>query len=231
MRRNSLLAYAAVVITSGLAVWAGCGSDESTATPGDGDGGASSSGGSSGATSSSGAASSSGGSSSGGTNDGGDGGGSSSGGSADGGIDPPDAGPGGDTTKLTCGSASCALPAQQCCIADLPGQGNRSYGCAPTAGDAGCPPPDGGGGGGGIDVTSLKCSGAANCPANTKCCVRQTNGGAASECKADCNGNEAQLCDPNAATDGCPQQDPCSNDNIGDWGLSNAYGTCGGQGT
>lgn len=229
MRTNSLLAYAAVTIGCGLAVWAGCGSDESTATPGDGDGGASSSGGSSsGTTSSSGAASSSGGSSSGGTNDGGDGGGSSSGGGGDGGVNPPDAGPGGDTTKLTCGATTCALPAQQCCVADLPGQNNIGYGCA-AASDAGCPRPDGGGGGGG-DVTSLKCSGAANCPANTKCCVRSTNGGASSECKADCGNNEAQLCDPNATTTGCPQQDPCSNDNIGDWGLPNTYATCGGQG-
>jgi hypothetical protein len=60
--------------------------------------------------------------------------------------------------------------------------------------------------------------------------VRTTNNGAGSECKASCTNNEAQLCDPQAATTGCPAQDPCSNKNISDWGLPSSYATCGGQG-
>lgn len=218
MRLHHVLPWA-VAVGSGLAVWA-CGSD------GDGnadlvaqseDGGA--------ASSSSGATSSSGSSGSSATNkDGGGDGGSSGALGGDGGIDPPDAGPGGSTSAITCGATSCALPAEQCCVSSVPGPGNLSYGCI-AASDAGCPQPDGGG-----DVTSLKCSAQANCPASTVCCVRQTNNGAASECKATCAGTEAQLCDPNAATTGCAAQIPCSSKNVTDWGLPNTYATCGGKG-
>lgn len=225
MHSKSLLACVAFTIgCGGLAVWAGCGSDESTvASAGDGGAGSSSGGSSSGATSSSGTASSSG-ASSGGT-DGGDGGGSSSGGNPDGGIDPPDAAPGGDTTKLACGATTCALPAQQCCVGEVAGPGDLSYGCL-TASDGGCPQPAGGG-----DVTTLKCSGSANCPANTVCCVSQVNNGAASECKASCGNNEARLCDPSKPNaDGCPNAEQCLNDAAKDWGLPDSYGTCDGQG-
>lgn len=210
-----------VLAGSGIAVWA-CGSDDGAATNANADGGpdgaTSSSSGSSGSTSSSSGSTGEGGTSS-----------SSSGGApgGDGGTNPPDAGPGGDLTSLTCGATACALPAEQCCVSEVPGPGNsRNYGCITAAGDAGCPPlPNG------DDVTALKCSSQANCPANTVCCVRETgSGNAASECKPSCGNNEAQLCDPKAASTGCPQQDPCDNDNIDDWGLPRTYATCGGQG-
>jgi hypothetical protein len=148
---------------------------------------------------------------------------------ADGGVDPPDAGPGGDTSQLTCGTASCAIPAQTCCIAPVPGDPNRSYSC--VVGST-CPRPDGGGGRGDGEIVALKCSSGANCGAGTVCCVTQSNGVTSSECKATCGQDEAQLCDQKAADagTGCPQNAPCSHDNIGDWGLPRTYATCGGKG-
>lgn len=140
----------------------------------------------------------------------------------DGGIDPPDAGPGGTTSTIKCGSTTCAIPAQTCCVDTLPGN-MTAYGCATT-----CPGLDAGGGGG-IDTAALKCSGQANCAAGTVCCVRQVNNAAASECKASCAGTEAQLCDVNVAASGC-NGNTCSNNNIGDWNLPPSYATCGGKG-
>lgn len=144
-------------------------------------------------------------------------------GGGDGGIDPPDAGPGGTTTVINCGSTSCAIPAQTCCI-DTLGGGMTAYGCATT-----CAGLDAGGNGNN-DTAALKCSAQANCAAGTVCCVRQVgNNGAASECKATCGGNEAQLCDVTAAVPGCTGS-TCSNDKIGDWNLPDTYATCGGKG-
>lgn len=143
-------------------------------------------------------------------------------GGGDGGINPADAGPGGSTSVITCGSTSCSIPAQTCCV-DRLGGGMTAYGCA-----ASCPQIDAGG-----DTVALKCSGQANCAAGTVCCVRQTGAnGAASDCKPSCNGNEAQLCDPAAAVSGCTggAGNACSNNNIGDWNLPQTYATCGGKG-
>jgi hypothetical protein len=142
---------------------------------------------------------------------------------ADGGIDPADAGPGGDLTKISCGSTQCFIPGETCCIARLPnGPPDHSYSCV---NGPGCPPAAGG-----ADTTALKCSGAANCAAGTVCCVRQNNNTTASECKATCAGNEAQLCDPAAATSGCAAGTACSNKNITDWWLPRTFATCGGKG-
>ena len=151
------------------------------------------------------------------------GGGQQEAGGGDGGINPPDAGPGGTTGVITCGSTSCAIPAQTCCVERI-SNSMTSYGCATT-----CPGLDAGGGGG--DVTALKCSGQANCAAGTVCCVRQlNNNGAASECKASCDvNNEAQLCDLAAAVSGCTGA-ACSNNQIRDWNLPPTYATCGGKG-
>lgn len=147
---------------------------------------------------------------------------------SDGGA-PLDAGPGGNTTSIACGSTTCALPAQTCCVypfANPPP--DFSYSCATGAG---CPDAGGGGGGGGGNVTALKCSGAANCPASTVCCVSQTNAGTSSDCQTACTKNQAQLCDPAAMPSGCAgDAGACSNANIGDWGLPGSFGTCGGKG-
>jgi hypothetical protein len=141
-------------------------------------------------------------------------------GGGDGGINPPDAGPGGSTTVLACGSTSCAIPAETCCVSQV-GGGGTAYGCAVSC-------MTGGGGGGGGD-TALKCGGQANCAAGTVCCVRQVNNGAASECKPSCAKNEAQLCSLTAAASGCVGS-TCSSQKIGDWGLPTSYATCGGVG-
>lgn len=162
-----------------------------------------------------------------GTADGGGDGGTSSGAlGGDGGIDPPDAGPGGDLTKVTCGATSCAIPAETCCVSDV---GNGALGYACTAGTT-CPRLTGGG-----DTTALKCTSAKNCAAGTVCCVMQTKGVTTSSCQATCtsgNGTDsAQLCDPSAGDGGgCPAADPCSNKSINDWGLPKTFGTCGGKG-
>ncbi len=79
------------------------------------------------------------------------------------------------------------------------------------------------------DMAGIKCSGAANCGAGTVCCISQ-NG--ASACAASCSRNGAQLCDPAvaAAASGCGDAGACSSMNIGDWGLPDTFGTCGGVG-
>jgi hypothetical protein len=143
---------------------------------------------------------------------------------ADGGIDPPNAGPGGDTKSIPCGAATCPIPAETCCVSEIANNGDNGYAC--VAG-ATCPSPPGGG-----ETASLKCSGAANCAAGTVCCIRWSDPQATSECKTSCANDEAQLCDPKAGdAGGCPPAQPCSNNDIGDWGkLPDSYGTCGGQG-
>lgn len=193
------------------AVGLGCGGASSTDVAAPGDGGAGEA-----------AASSSGASGS----------GSSSGGSSgtpnlgpDGGVNPADAGPGGDTTRVNCGATSCAIATEICCVTRRqntvpPG---ASYGCVTGAA---CPVPPGGG-----DVSALKCSSAANCPAGTVCCVDQVNNGSTSACQASCGQGQAQLCDPAAGdAGGCAPNQPCSSNNIGDWGLPRSYATCGGKG-
>jgi hypothetical protein len=132
-------------------------------------------------------------------------------------VNPPDAGPGGNTGSIPCGTTTCAIPAQSCCVSQS--DNGTAYSC--SAADAGC---------GGGDNSALKCSGAANCPPGQVCCVRTTNNGAASDCQTACNGNQAQLCDPKATPTGCDAGVNCSNNNIGDWGLPPTYATCGGKG-
>lgn len=150
------------------------------------------------------------------------------GGGADGGVNPPNAGPGGSTSTLNCGSTTCAIPATACCISEVQG-GGVAYACATACGDGNV----GNGGGNdheGGDTTTLKCTGASNCAAGTVCCIRQVDNGASSECKASCTRDDAQLCDPAAATTGCAATSPCSNSQIRDFGLPKTFGTCGGKG-
>jgi hypothetical protein len=145
---------------------------------------------------------------------------------ADGGIDPPEAGAGGNTTTIACGATTCPIPAETCCVSELQAGGNNSFAC--VVGTT-CPAPPGGG-----DTAALKCSGQANCATGTVCCIRIVADGddAASECKASCTGDEAQLCDLKAGdAGGCPAAAPCSNSNIDDWGqLPRGFATCGGRG-
>jgi len=149
-------------------------------------------------------------------------------------------GPGGNTTSVPCGTATCSLATQVCCV--VRSNGATVYQCANGScsnPDAGLPTGGNGGGGGG-NVTSLKCTAQANCAMGSICCIRQAGGGGqggvASECVVGttCPGNGAQLCDPSATPTGCPagggKDTMCSSNNIGDWGLSAPFATCGGVG-
>ena len=131
---------------------------------------------------------------------------------------PQDAGPGGNTASLPCGTTTCAIPGQVCCVSQLQNAPPPfAYACATATT---CPRND----------TALACSSSANCPANEVCCVHPNTAGATSSCQAACGANDAQLCDPNALPTGCPQNATCSNANITDWGLPGTFGTCGGKG-
>ncbi len=141
--------------------------------------------------------------------------------------------PGGSTAALSCGTASCFIPAESCCLTETGGA--FSFAC--VVGSS-CPGAAGDGGGNGNgqngDTATLKCTGAANCAAPTVCCVSSVNNGATSECKTTCDGggggDTAQLCDPSAAVTGCAAAQPCSSRNIDEWGLPASFGTCGGKG-
>lgn len=218
MIRRDLLVTGLVLATSAMSAIVACGTEAVGAdlTSQDASAEAASSGGD-GSTGSSGSSGASG------TSDGGARPADEAGVTANGGIDPPDAGPGGDTTSIACGSTTCPIPAETCCVSDLKSGGNTSFVCVagatcPSSGTVG-------------DTAALKCSGAANCPGGTICCVRVVGGdNAASECKAACGADEAQLCDPKASASGCSPAEPCSNDNIGDWGdLPKSFATCGGK--
>ena len=147
---------------------------------------------------------------------------------------PGDAGPGGNANTLPCGNAACAIPGQACCVfQNATPPPDFSYACY----NGGCPSPsadagaDAQGGGGGGGVTALSCSGAANCPPNTVCCVTEIPPIVRSDCRAACGPSQAQLCDPRAAISGCaPDAGACSSANVTDWGLPNTYATCGGVG-
>lgn len=145
-----------------------------------------------------------------------------------------DAGPGGNTSSLTCGTASCAIPSQVCCSTRAQGGASFQFSCVTGAA---CPVPDAGpgSGGGGGRPTTLKCTSNANCAANEVCCITQNNNTTGSSCmtQAACDGapgDTAVLCDPANPAVGCPAADPCSSDNINDWRLPPGFGTCGGVG-
>lgn len=148
---------------------------------------------------------------------------------ADGGTGAEAGAPGGTTSTLLCGSATCLIPTESCCLSSV----NSTFAFACVVG-ATCPAASGSGDGGGNgqngDTASLKCTSAANCAAGTVCCVSAPNNGATSECKPSCAPMDAQLCDPAAATTGCAPAEPCSSRKIDDWGLPPTFGTCGGKG-
>lgn len=141
-----------------------------------------------------------------------------------------DAGPGGNTTSLTCGAATCTIPGQTCC-ATLTNQSTFTFACEPGAA---CPGADAGGNGP-IPV-GLACASAANCASGEVCCiVLDNNDVMTSACRteavcANSTGASAVLCDPATPSVGCPVGAPCSSDKIDDWDLPNGFGTCGGQG-
>jgi hypothetical protein len=144
-----------------------------------------------------------------------------------------DGGPGGSTTSISCGSTSCAIPSQSCCVERTGGGGGGGGGSGATyvcVSGSGCPVVDAGAGNNGDPPVALQCSGAANCGPGTVCCVSQTSNTTLSSCQASCGKDSAQLCDPQAATSGCTAGVACSSNDIGDWGLPRTFATCGGVG-
>jgi hypothetical protein len=164
--------------------------------------------------------------------------GSNGGVATNGGVNPADAGPGGNTGSLSCGNATCAIPAEVCCL--TPTSGGVAYGCETGK----CAIPDAGltqGDDGGakqadINVVTLGCSAQANCAAGSVCCATRSDAtGTVSSCQVgtSCgNGNGGrdgiQLCDPAApaASNGCPTGQQCISDNIRDLGLPTTFGRC-----
>jgi hypothetical protein len=228
-RRVVVGAVAFSALVSG-AVLGACGGDDSVAPLGTEDGG------SDGTTSSDGSSvDANGGNDSGGTDSGRDTG------ASDGGLDSSladdagnfqDASPGGDAAVLNCGSESCSLPSQTCCLYDQ--GGSFSGGCANGAG--GCPPEVDGGDAG---LVSLGCEVIANCSGTGQiCCItHDTNDGTTKSacmleatCATITHQHRAELCDPSTADAGCgiTHPGPCSPTNIGSWDLPGGFGTCGG---
>jgi hypothetical protein len=120
---------------------------------------------------------------------------------------------------LGCGSSTCQS-FEACCVYDLSGA-SPQYECHAT-----CPAPQGG-----AQLSVLACTSTADCPGGV-CCIHRTNGQSVSACETQCNAanNEAQLCDPQATSSGCPSDLQCSTSSASDWGLPSTFGTCGGQG-
>lgn len=141
-----------------------------------------------------------------------------------------DSGPGGDGAAISCGSATCNLPAQTCCVYKEVSP-PFVVGCS-NGTNCPAPPPDAGDGG----VVSLGCELGANCNGSAVCCIEHnTNTGTiVSACKSSCAGSatvvSAEMCDPTAADAGCAQDaGACSSTNIGTWNLPNGFATCGGK--
>ncbi|HSQ61787.1 MAG TPA: hypothetical protein VLM85_01180 [Polyangiaceae bacterium] len=147
---------------------------------------------------------------------------------AGGGTTTNDGGPGGNPQVVSCGTSTCSIPAQACCVFETTPA--WTYGCVDGTT---CPVLAGGPNGAGVQGTALGCSGAANCTGGDVCCVfENANKQVVSACQATCPAGGAQLCDPTAASSGCAADaGACSSANISDWGLPKGYATCGGVGS
>ncbi len=140
-----------------------------------------------------------------------------------------DGGAGGSTAQVPCGTTTCALATDFCCVYQANnGPSDFVFGCATGSG---CPQVANAN-----DPTALLCSGAANCAPGSLCCVSDDGNRVWSECAASCappaggGTATAQLCDPAAAQTGCSTSAACSSNKIDDWNLPNGYATCGGMG-
>jgi hypothetical protein len=72
-------------------------------------------------------------------------------------------------------------------------------------------------------AVGVQCLATADCPTGDVCCLDANN---VATCAATCGNGGTQLCDPTAATSGCPQGVPCQAG--GADGLPGTQGTCGG---
>ena len=125
-----------------------------------------------------------------------------------------------EAAPLSCGSSVCES-FETCCIYTSSSGGQPEYQCAGS-----CPQPQNGN-----QLSSMGCTSSAECPGQV-CCMQRVSGGNVSQCAAQCNvgSGQVQLCDPSAGDAGCPTAEPCSTNNIADWGLPSGFGTCGGVG-
>jgi hypothetical protein len=133
-----------------------------------------------------------------------------------------DGGPGGTTTSITCGTTTCALPGQVCCVYDTDGAQTFTFTCVTGTTCPALPNTE-------DNPPALSCASAANCAATDVCCLTQAQDDSlSSACKpADqCTGDSVVLCDPAQPNVGCQAPDECSSNDIKDWNLPNGYGFC-----
>lgn len=118
--------------------------------------------------------------------------------------------------RVSCGPSTCKL-VETCCV--YVSTNNTQYDCRAV-----CPQPQNS-----DQLSALKCSTTADCASGQVCCVQRAGAQNVSVCSATgCTSSQAQLCDPLAPASGCPSGASCSSNNIGDWRLPGAFGTCGG---
>lgn len=122
--------------------------------------------------------------------------------------------PGGSTSSLPCGTATCSIPAQACCAYRTTGQTVFTASCATT-----CPAA-----GGTTDrVSTIKCSGPFNCAAGDRCCYATNGTSTTTSCKPSCGNQEVALCDPGASNQ-CGQFRSCRR--FGNDTMPSSYGYC-----
>jgi hypothetical protein len=145
-----------------------------------------------------------------------------------------DASLGGDATSLNCGSASCSLPNEACCLYPITNPPPPFFAACSSGGSCPAIPADAGYDAGA--ATELHCEVQANCGGNTVCCLQAPASGnvkahcvSASSCvSSDAGARAALLCDPAISDPGCGGAGACSSANIATWKLPSGFGTCGG---
>jgi hypothetical protein len=118
-------------------------------------------------------------------------------------------------SSIACGTGSCALPAESCCVDPGP---PIVYACTGEAGPCA------------QGTASIKCGSAADCTGGQVCCIDGNVDPMVAACAATCTGAmKAMLCDPTAtdAVNKCGDAGACGNTNINNWNLTTKYGTCG----
>jgi len=128
---------------------------------------------------------------------------------------------------VACGNVTCRAPSAVCCVNLEQEQWPSSYACVGNVAE--CQ---------GQVATALECASAADCGGGQICCLSGVGSVYGSACvpSSQCTDpdHQAELCDPNGATSGCPSNagpaSTCSSTNIVfDWGLPPVFGTCGGE--
>lgn len=212
MRIGSRVAFSFLLVLSGAPLWAACANSDGAGdlTTADGGDGASAPTGPSATGATSGATGTSG---SNGTSDAG------GGNASDAHADASAVSEGGSGPVVRCGfSATCPLPGQICCAAGAAYACMTATTCPSVAPSSPAP-----------GSAALACSGTESCGAGLSCCLDVVAGQSVSSCQSSCAAAHAQLCAPFTADPGCPGGGlTCSQSHINEFGLSVAYGTCGG---